>query len=75
VDATVTKQKFHRIITNQELWELHKTTSLVADISRIYVWLDNSDARVATKKSFECKPDYKGCSKPGSCKWKVKTTI
>jgi len=58
VDATVTKQKFQRITTNQEPWELHKTPSLAADTSRIYVRLVNRDTRGATKKTFECKPDY-----------------
>jgi len=58
VDARVTKQKFQRITTNQRLWELQKNPSLAADISRVYVRLDNRDTRGATKRTFECKPDY-----------------
>ena len=62
VDATGTKQRIQRINTNLELWELrvHKTPCLVADISRIYLWLDNMDKRRATKKISERKPDCKG---------------
>jgi len=53
VDGKVNKQMFQRITTNQELLELLKTLSLLADISRICVWLDKRVTRRATKETLE----------------------